>query len=108
MSTERPQFLYLLTPSRVGMLTDGPTPGEAQAVEQHFAYLQRLMHAGVLILAGRTLNADEGTFGIAVFAAESEEAARRIMADDPAVSRGVMRAELFPYRVALISEANAQ
>ncbi len=34
--------------------------------------------------------------------AGSEEAARRLVDDDPAVSHGVMRAELFPYRVAYL------
>ena len=38
-------------------------------------------------------------FGIVIFRAESAEAARRIMADDPAVAAGVMRDEVFPVRV---------
>ncbi len=35
-----------------------------------------------------------------IFRAASDEA-RRIVEKDPAVERGVMRAELFPYRVAV-------
>jgi hypothetical protein len=46
------QFLYLLRPTRVGMLTQGPTPFEKE--------------------------------------------------NDPAVAEGVMFAELFPYKVALM------
>jgi len=38
-------------------------------------------------------------FGIVIFRAESAEAARRIMADDPAVAAGVMRGQVFPFRV---------
>jgi uncharacterized protein YciI len=64
------------------------------------------MAEGVVILAGRTLNGDDSTFGIVIFNAGSEEEARRIMESDPAVRQGVMRAELFPYRVALIAERN--
>jgi hypothetical protein len=34
--------------------------------------------------------------------AESEQAPRRLVDDDPAVAQGVMRAELFPYRIAYL------
>ncbi len=51
-------------------------------------------------LAGRTQNTDDRAFGIVVFRAEDGPGARRIMDEDPAVLRGVMSAELFPYRVA--------
>ena len=39
--------------------------------------------------------------GLAVFRAESEDAARQIMNDDPAVKKGVMKAMLYPFRVVL-------
>jgi uncharacterized protein len=54
-------------------------------------------------MAGRTLTADENTFGIVVFVADSDADATELMQTDPAVSRGVMSAELFPFRVALWS-----
>ncbi len=54
-------------------------------------------------MAGRTLNADERTFGIVIFQAPSEAAARDIMQSDPALKLGVMQAELFPYHIALWS-----
>jgi uncharacterized protein YciI len=54
-------------------------------------------------MAGRPLNADESTFGIVVFLAESEALAQELVRNDPAVENGVMRAELFPYRVAMWS-----
>ena len=97
------EYLYRIVPTRLGMLTDGPTDVEQQTVSEHFAYLEGLLAAGTLILVGRTTNNDERTFGIAIFRAESDEAAREIMNNDPAVKHGVMRAELFPYRVALIA-----
>jgi uncharacterized protein YciI len=97
------QFLYLLRPTRVAMLAEGPTAREAEVVAQHFAYLQRLVAEGVAFMAGRTLLADERTFGIVVFTADSEPQAREIVSSDPAVREGVMTAELFPYRVALWS-----
>jgi uncharacterized protein YciI len=98
-----PQFLYKLEPTRPGMLVEGPTAREAEIVGAHFNYLQGLTGQGIVLMAGRTLTRDERTFGIVVFVAESEARAAEIMAGDPAVRDGVMRAELFPYQVALWS-----
>ena len=100
------QYLYRIQPTRLEMVSVGPTPEEQAIVSQHFDYLQRLLAGGILILAGRTLNTDDSTFGIVIFNANSDEEAQRIVDSDPAVQRGVMRATLFPYRVALIAERN--
>jgi len=85
------------------MLTEGPTEHEAAILDEHFEYLQKLVAQGTVLTAGRTQNADERTFGIVIFAADSEAEAAELMRNDPAVSSGVMRAELFPYRTALWS-----
>ena len=98
------QYLYRIQPARPEMLTLGATPQESAAVAAHFSYLQDLTRRGVVILAGRTLNTDPSSFGIVIFQAESDQDARGIMQADPAVRAGVMRAELFPYRVALMAE----
>jgi uncharacterized protein YciI/uncharacterized membrane protein YtjA (UPF0391 family) len=98
------QYLYRIQPTRPEMLAEGPTPEEAEIVSQHFAYLKDLTEQGVVVLAGRTLNVDESSFGIVIFNADSEEAAHEVMNDDPAVRQGVMQAELFPYRVALMAQ----
>lgn len=97
------QYLYRIVPTRLGMLTDEPTAEEAAIVDEHFAYLQRLTKAGVMLFVGRALNADESTYGFAVFRAVDEEAAIDIMNGDPAVAKGVMAATLFPFRIALHS-----
>jgi len=98
-----PQYIYRIRPTRVAMLSDGPTEREAQIVGQHFAYLQRLTEAGQVLMAGRTLTADERAFGVVVFTAASELLAQQLVDDDPAVRHGVMQAELLPFRVALWS-----
>jgi uncharacterized protein YciI len=103
-----PQYLYVLRPTRLAMLTDGPRSDEQRIVSEHFAHLERLTEEGVAILMGRTLNNDERTMGIVIFNADDDAAAHAIMKSDPAVVNGVMTAELFPYRVALIREANVQ
>lgn len=99
------QYLYMIQPARTEMLSDGPTLEEEAIVSEHFAYLQGLTHEGTVILAGRTLNTDESSFGIVIFNAGSEQAARAVMMNDPAVRSGVMRAKLFPYRIALMASA---
>ncbi len=97
-------FLYKIQSVRPEMLTAGPTPEEDQVVSQHFAYLKGLTEAGIVLLAGRTLNTDPGSFGIVIFKANTEDEARRVMHNDPAIEQRVMRAELYPFRVALLGE----
>jgi len=58
----------------------------------------------VVLLAGRTLNTDPSSFGIVILTADTEQEARRIMHNDPAVKARVMRAELYPYRIALLGK----
>ena|SRR6185436_15326343 len=96
------QWLYYLQPARLGMVTEGSTPQEAETVSRHFAYLKDLTEKGVMVMVGRTQNNDENTFGIAIFEAEDESAAQQIMKNDPAVIGGVMKATLYPYKIALM------
>ncbi len=85
------------------MLIEGPTPAESAVLDQHLAYLEQLAVEGVVLLAGRTQTRDPGTFGIVILEAGSAGEAQRIMTRDPAVREGIMRAQLFPYRIAVIS-----
>jgi uncharacterized protein YciI len=74
---------------------------EEQAVwGVHFERLQRLLEEGTLIMAGPTLG--PVNTGIAVIEAPDEDAARRLMEEDPAISSGVARGELRPFRVSLL------
>jgi uncharacterized protein YciI len=66
----------------------------------HFERLQRLLADGILVLAGPTLGPTNT--GIAIFQAEDEPAARKIMQEDPVVSGGYARGELRPFRVSLL------
>ena len=85
------------------MLTEGPTDAEKEVVGRHFAYCQGLTQKGVAHLVGRTQNNDERTFGICVFNAPDEEAARKILEGDPAVAEGVFKGELYTFMIALWS-----
>lgn len=93
------QWIYRIEPTRPGMVVSA-TDEETAVVAEHLGYLQALKAAGILILAGRT-QVDEGTFGITIFEAPDEASARAVMQTDPAVSAGVMRAEPYPYAVAV-------
>ena len=97
------QFVYVLKVTRLAMLTEAPTDEEAEVLGAHLEYLERLSAEGTVLLAGRTQTADEDTFGLVILEAESEAEARSIMASDPAVQHKVMSAELYPYRVAVVS-----
>lgn len=92
-------FLYVLRVTRLEQLTQGPTEREEQIVSEHVDYLMNLAERGTMLLFGRTTENDERTFGIALFQVESEQDAQTIMANDPAVKHGVMRATLHPYRI---------
>jgi uncharacterized protein YciI len=83
------------------MLTEGPTADEQRIIGEHFTYLKQATADGTVLLAGRTLNTDPSSFGIVIFREASEEAARTFMESDPAVRAGVMKADLFPFGVAL-------
>jgi uncharacterized protein YciI len=94
-------WLYMLRPTRLAMVVDGPTEEEARIVGEHFAHLRRLVGEGVVLLAGRTQDAGPETRGLVILEAPDEAAARRIMESDPAVAGGVMTATLQPYAIAL-------
>jgi uncharacterized protein YciI len=97
------QFIYRIVPTRPEMLLSGPTVGEMAAITAHLEHLEAEAAKGVVLVAGRTMETAEKTFGIVIFAAESAEAAREFTIRDPAIARGVMQYELYPYRVAVRS-----
>ncbi len=95
------QFISILKPTRIDMLTSGPTEFEEITVSAHFDYLEALVKKGVVVLAGRTLTEDENTFGIVIFLANDMEDAKRVTNNDPVIVNRVMQAEVFPFRIAL-------
>jgi uncharacterized protein len=77
------------------------TKEDNAALARHFARFQHAIETGELILAGRTQEPGDKTFGIAIFEAKDETAARQFMESDPAVIAGLMTAELHPFAVVL-------
>jgi len=90
--------MYVLEPAAFDKPED-MTPEQQAVSAEHFEYLKKLHADGVLVVAGRT---DGAEMGIVVFESEDEAAARTLMAADPAVAKGLMRARLYPYRLALL------
>ena len=98
-------FMYALYPTRLAMLTEGPTEAERAAAAEHWTYSQKLLEDGVIIFGGRTLErTSDGSFAVCVIRAESEQEARRVMDTDPAVKAGVFRARLFPFQPMLMGD----
>ena len=77
------------------------TDADKAAVGQHFKRLQAAVATGQVLLAGRTEEPLEKTFGLVVFSAADEMAAREFMLGDPCVAQGVMTGTLHPYGLAL-------
>lgn len=95
------QFVYVLR--LVARLHDDKawSEGDKATVSSHFAHLKAATVEGKVILAGRTLEPGDKTFGLVIFEATDEPAAREFMNSDPAVAAKVMTAELHPYAVVL-------
>jgi uncharacterized protein len=99
------EFIYVLR--LVPRLYDDKkwTKEDNAALGQHFIRFQEATKSGQLILAGRTKEPGDKTFGIAIFTASDDAAARKFMESDPAVVAKLMTAELHPFSVALQRKA---
>jgi uncharacterized protein YciI len=105
MAAMKEQFLYFVRPTRLAMLTEGPTEEEMAALMGHVAYFDRLVAEGQVIVYGRTQNNDEKTMGIAIFEANDAAEAQQLLEADPAVAQGVFAGEVLPYKIAGMRKA---
>jgi uncharacterized protein YciI len=80
--------------------TETMSDEEHRIMGAHFERLRRMHADGTTILVGPTLG--PVNTGIAVFEAPDEEAAQRIVDEDPAVESGLMRGELRPFHLSLL------
>jgi uncharacterized protein YciI len=93
------EWIYFLHPPRDNFAAT-MTDEEKQVWAVHLERFERMLAEGTLVLVGPTLGSTNT--GIAIFEAPDEEAARRIMEEDPVVAGGYARGELRPFRVSLI------
>lgn len=80
------------------------TEADNAKVGAHFKRLQEAAAGGKVILAGKTDEPLDKTFGLVVFRAADESEARAFMEGDPCVEAGVMTAELHPYGLAILAK----
>ena len=101
-SERNKQYIYVLR--LVDRLHDPKawTDRDYASVSAHFKRLQEATESRKVILAGRTDEPPDRTFGIVIFEARTDTEATMFMESDPVVRDGVMRAELHPYSIALI------
>jgi uncharacterized protein len=97
----RKQYVYVLRVTPRFHKESSWTRAENAAVGKHLERLAKAANTGQVILAGRTNEALDKTFGLVIFDAENEAAANAFMESDPAVVAGLMTATLHPYSVAL-------
>ena len=90
-------YLIMYHPPREGF-AENATDEESTEVMKHFEYLKQLHAEKVVLIAGRT---EDARFGIALIETESEEKAREILDNDPAVKAKVFTADLLPFSLAL-------
>ena len=95
------QFIYVLKLVPRLHSDSAWTDDDKAALARHFNRFKESIDKGELILAGRTMEPGDKTFGIAIFDATDEAAAKKYMEADPAVTGGVMTAELHPFAIAL-------
>jgi uncharacterized protein YciI len=94
-----PEWIYFIHPPREDFAAT-MTDAEQAVWGEHFERLQRLLADGTLVLAGPTLG--RKNTGIAIIEAPDEDAARRLMEEDPAIASGFAEGELRPFRLSLL------
>jgi len=92
-------WLVVLRPVREEMPFE-PTEEESRIVSAHYEYLKQLRADGRLVLAGPSALPGD-TLGLGIFDQDDRAEVEAIVADDPAVTGGIMTAEIRPYRISV-------
>jgi uncharacterized protein YciI len=100
---EMNQYIYTMEPVDPAKAAsrDTWTEYDQESFDLHWARLERAKEEGVLVLAGRSPDSSGTGPAIVIFEAESDEAAQRFFEAEPFVTRGFVRAKLYPFRIAL-------
>lgn len=93
------EWIYFIHPPREDFGAT-MTLEEEEVWKEHFARYEQLLAQGTLVLVGPTLG--RINTGITIFEAPDEEAARRIMEEDPVIAGGYATGELRSFRVSLL------
>jgi uncharacterized protein YciI len=93
------EWIFFLHPPRENFAAT-MTDDEKRVWGEHAERLQGALADGTLILAGPTFG--RINTGICVFEAPDEDAARRFMEADPAITSGYATGELRPFRASFL------
>jgi len=93
------EWIFFIHPPREDFAAT-MTADEKRVWGEHAERLQGALTDGTLILAGPTLG--RVNTGICVFEAPDEDAARRFMDADPAITSGYATGELRPFRASFL------
>jgi uncharacterized protein YciI len=93
------EWIYFLHPPRDDFV-ETMTEEESAVWRRHFEWVDRLFSDGALLMVGAT--GGSVNTGIGIFEAPDEQAARAIIARDPAAGGGYARGELRPFGVGLL------
>ena len=94
------QFIYFVRPLRPDFSPDNATETEREIVGQHFAYLQKALADGKVILVGRTQ--EEPWVGVCIFEVANRDEANEFLQNDPAVAKDVFHGTVQSYGIALM------
>ena len=95
------EFYAIIKPYRDDFMTR-EVEEENKLMGDHFMYLKGLMEQGKLIIAGPTL-IEKDPFGVYIFETETEQEAKDLLDNDPAVTAGIQIVQDFrPIRVSLM------
>jgi uncharacterized protein YciI len=93
-------YLHRLIPPRPTFSAD-MTAEERDIMGRHVAYWTKLLEKGVAVVFGPVAD-PAGGWGAGITEAESEQAARDLHIDDPAVATGLCTFEVYPMPGALV------
>ncbi|HUA31053.1 MAG TPA: YciI family protein [Streptosporangiaceae bacterium] len=93
-------YLYKLIPPRPSFAAD-MTDTEGAIMTDHIAYWTRQRDLGSAVGFGPVAD-PAGSWGVAIVEAETDDAAQRLRANDPAVSSGLATAEIYPMPAAVV------
>lgn len=98
------QFMYVLQLNPHYQSLQNWNDDTNAILNEHWNYLVNLHEQKVMKLVGKTEYEidNPANKGIAIFEAETREKAEQIMQQDPCVAKGVMSAELHPFKIALL------
>lgn len=101
--SDKNQYIYMMEPVDPAKAASQErwTEYDRESFDLHWARLERAATDGVLVLAGRSPDTSGSGPAIVIFEADSDDAAERFFEAEPFLTRGFVRATLYPFRIAI-------